>query len=615
MSNHKTSKKAVIAIDFGTAYTGFAFAWLSKSETRGYTNPAFYLNWPGQPIEYYKTRTLLLYNPQGDLEAFGWDVYHRMLELREETDENMRNGFARDYQYFDGLDIKIKLYSEDEFDYNTEFHTFKNNQSLLVVDLIKAVLENIKIQATEHLNKTNSSLFDKERDIQWCITVPAPGIIKEGNKKQNNKSHDLAKHIMRQAAEKAGLINSKIDNGNTLEFVLEPEAAAITCIKKDREATFSKMKVGTCFLVIDAGGGTVDVIAYKVAQGTGINQELLETAARGVADTCGSIYVNQKFQHYLENLFTEDIFNTIRDSSALLDILISWEREKSFYDKQKFNNKKPIRIPIPASLTQTRSWERIKQRLSNEQAGRSTEIYLDYKTIENLFQESIDKTLKVIKEQFQILKSKNINCEYIYLVGGFAKSMLLQASIQEFADKNQVKKVIIPEEPGGSVLWGGVCYGFNKNTLRSRYSSLTYGIAIRMDFREGIDPESKRFKCPHRGMRCENRFDILVVAGDVIEVGHKVVKTYSPSYPEQENMSLSLYTTHKITPEYIDEDGVSYAGATIPVKMPNTKRGMNREVKVTIVFGNVEIEIEAEDLETHQVTKGKLKFDFDYLDR
>jgi molecular chaperone DnaK (HSP70) len=230
----------------------------------------------------------------------------------------------------------------------------------------------------------------------------------------------------------------------------------------------------------------------------------------------------------------------------------------------------------------------------------------------NFFQESIDKTLEVVKKQFQILKSKNINCEYIYLVGGYAKSVLLQEAIKDYANKHQVKKVIVPEEPGGSVLWGGVCYGFDKNTIRSRYSALTYGINISMEFREGIDPESKRN--PDNTKQCKNRFDIFVVAGDVIKVGHKVVKTYVPIKPNQTSMRLSLYTTHKTNPQYIDEEGVRYAGATIEVPMPNTERGLERQVEVTIIFGNIEIKIEAEDLETHQVTYGKLRFDFNYLD-
>lgn len=140
------------------------------------------------------------------------------------------------------------------------------------------------------------------------------------------------------------------------------------------------------------------------------------------------------------------------------------------------------------------------------------------------------------------------------------------------------------------------------------------GINIRKDFREGIDPESKRVNCPHRGMRCENRFDIFVKAGDVIKVGQKFVKTYVPGEPNQTSMSLLLYITDKINPEYIDEEGVRYADARIDVPMPNTERGLEREVKVTIIFANVEIKIEAEDLETHKVEYLNLKFDFNYLD-
>jgi hypothetical protein len=67
---------------------------------------------------------------------------------------------------------------------------------------------------------------------------------------------------MKRAALKSGILDQRLCGETILHFVSEPEAAAL--------ATFDDMKsrpdfnVGDSIVVCDAGGGTVDLISYKV---------------------------------------------------------------------------------------------------------------------------------------------------------------------------------------------------------------------------------------------------------------------------------------------------------------------------------------------------------------
>ena len=59
-----------IAIDFGTAGSGFAYATCINPDKLRVFN-----DWPGLNNEGYKTPTVLLIDPHGELEAFGQEAY------------------------------------------------------------------------------------------------------------------------------------------------------------------------------------------------------------------------------------------------------------------------------------------------------------------------------------------------------------------------------------------------------------------------------------------------------------------------------------------------------------------------------------------------------------
>ncbi|KAF0543535.1 actin-like ATPase domain-containing protein [Gigaspora margarita] len=68
------------------------------------------------------------------------------------------------------------------------------------------------------------------------------------------------KGIMKQCAYNAGLI--KTVSSSNLKLITEPEAAAIYCMRSLKE--FFRTEVGTSFLIVDIGGGTVDLTIRKL---------------------------------------------------------------------------------------------------------------------------------------------------------------------------------------------------------------------------------------------------------------------------------------------------------------------------------------------------------------
>ena len=58
------------------------------------------------------------------------------------------------------------------------------------------------------------------------------------------------------------------------------------------------IKIGDTFMLCDAGGGTVDLVTYKVASLKPILK--LAEASPGSGSLCGASYLNRRFGEYLE---------------------------------------------------------------------------------------------------------------------------------------------------------------------------------------------------------------------------------------------------------------------------------------------------------------------------
>lgn len=92
-----------------------------------------------------------------------------------------------------------------------------------------------------------------------------------------------------------GFPQDKEKRNATVSVVSEPEAAAIyTLHKADRH----DLNVGDTFLVVDAGGGTVDLITYRV-DALYPALEVTEVAP-GTGGMCGSQLLNSNFQQFLD---------------------------------------------------------------------------------------------------------------------------------------------------------------------------------------------------------------------------------------------------------------------------------------------------------------------------
>ena len=143
---------------------------------------------------------------------------------------------------------------------------------------VKYSAEAVFIEAFKHLHNETKQWLKKKKikindeEIGWIITVPAIW-------------NDEAKDKMKHWAIKSGLINESIHN--QCKIVYEPDCASLSIqyhIKKrnDKKLSDYKFEKGDKYILVDAGGGTVDVACHEILGEFGVKEILHPSGGKWV---------------------------------------------------------------------------------------------------------------------------------------------------------------------------------------------------------------------------------------------------------------------------------------------------------------------------------------------
>ena len=148
------------------------------------------------------------------------------------------------------------------------------------IDVAADYLFKLRQAMRNQLQKTLGEVFNREeRNIRYFLTVPAIW-------------NDAGKAATRAAAIQAGFLRD--ENDNRLTLITEPEAAAMFCSKTG----LLNLKIRDAVLIVDCGGGTVDLIAYEVEEETPFT---VAECTAGSGDSCGSTALNRNFSNILRS--------------------------------------------------------------------------------------------------------------------------------------------------------------------------------------------------------------------------------------------------------------------------------------------------------------------------
>ncbi|XP_028279324.1 heat shock 70 kDa protein 12A isoform X5 [Parambassis ranga] len=584
----------VVAIDFGTTSSGYAYAFTKEPECI-HTMRRWEGGDPG--VSNQKTPTTILLTPDRKFHSFGYaarDFYH-----------DLDPSESKHWLYLEKF--KMKLHTTANLSIDTDLHA-ANGKRVKALDIFAYALAFFKEQALKELSDQTGGEFDNN-DVRWVITVPAIWKMP-------------AKQFMREAAYKSGLVPR--ENPEQLIIALEPEAASIYCRKlrlhqmvdlgsqttqngfSPTENVGSGMTQGDRYVVVDCGGGTVDLTVHQIRLPEGHLKELYKASG----GPYGSIGIDYEFEKLLCKIFGQDFVDQfkIKRPAAWVDLMIAFESRKRAAAPDRTN---PLNINLPFSFIdyykkfRGHSVEHALRKSNVDFVKWSSQgmLRMNPDAMNALFKPTIDHIIQHLTELFE--KPEVSDIKFLFLVGGFAESPLLQQAVQNMLQGRS--RIIIPHDVGLTILKGAVLFGLDPSVIKVRRSPLTYGVGVLNRFVEGKHPPEKLLV--KDGTRwCTDVFDTFISADQSVALGEMVKRSYTPAKPSQQVIVIHVYCSEKESVGFISEPGVRKCG-TLRLDVSGTEStAPRREIQTLMQFGDTEIRAMAVDVSTGRTVKASIDF-------
>jgi hypothetical protein len=169
------------------------------------------------------------------------------------------------------------------------------------VTITSDLLAKVKDHLILNLDREYGKELWRTLPITLVVTVPAVW-------------SDAAKDRTLQAVSQAGFNQREFPQLKRTVTTTEPEAAALYTIQSlAGSVKDDQMEIGDGFVVCDMGGGTVDLISYRVV---GTEPTSIEEATVGTGDQCGGSFVDRAFMQWLEDKLGVDEFLKVANSPA-----------------------------------------------------------------------------------------------------------------------------------------------------------------------------------------------------------------------------------------------------------------------------------------------------------
>ncbi|KAH7336643.1 hypothetical protein BKA65DRAFT_37690 [Rhexocercosporidium sp. MPI-PUGE-AT-0058] len=300
---------------------------------------------------------------------------------------------------------------------------------------------------------------------------------------------DKAKNLTYKAVCNAGFNaeNTKIS------MITEPEAAAIYALRDLKDGPFTTIQPGDHFVVCDAGGGTVDIITYRVESTK--DAFIIKEAVVGTGDKCGAIFIDREFKSWLQRKLGAEKFGMIRHEWLRPEsrMMRTFEEAKMSFEDDN----------IMAFVTMPPEISREDDEALDIEDG---EMRLDPEDMREIFDPCVNRVLTLVDSQIDEISSQGATVKYILVVGGFGKSMYLLKRIRERYSARNIE-IVRPSNSWSAVVRGAVMEKLDpvgKSLVQLRLCRRHYGASLSQPFDEsthGGDPEANVLLDERTGVR------------------------------------------------------------------------------------------------------------------
>ncbi|KAK7878431.1 hypothetical protein WMY93_034325 [Mugilogobius chulae] len=438
----------IVAIDFGTAYSGYAYS-LTQEVLRG-------KRWEQKSgADTPKTPTCVLFDEDQSFVEFGYKARDRYYEISKNTNN---------YYYF--KDFKMQLYKKG-IKKDLEISDV-NKRRMKALKVFSAALRFLKEDALKTINKESLNLAKQLYDFTWVVTVPA-----------------IWDESARQFYERGCCPGSFAQT----MMVVESEAASVWCKHLSSKAVSRserldvELSAGTQYIVIDCGGGTIDISVHEV-----LEDGKLKELHKASGNDQGGRNVDRKFTQCLREFFCDGLWE-------------EYEREHPEEVQMFMDDFMWLRQAEHSGVWRLEFSSQFKKMISRKKHS------LSKPTAGLIFHGTDQPKKKSCKLEISQDKMESFyhhkSIEYLLLVGGLSSSHILYNHVlKQFSPK---LKVVRPLNPQEAVLKGAVTFGRDQSIIKSRKSPYTYGFSKIARFDASKHKPEKRISTSE-GQWCRHLF-------------------------------------------------------------------------------------------------------------
>ena len=428
-----------------------------------------------------------------------------------------------------------------------------------------------------------------------------------------------------------------------LSLALEPECVALYCqqLLTDCIAEYADKNVDnrkSC-IVLDIGGGTVDITALKqVSPGS------YEVTIAPTGNEFGGKEVNEQFKQFLQKIVRDEGFqsflknqSTHEEHNAILQKLIYHDFERIKVD---FGSKVGYLIPEGRGRAETQP---VLETQANKQvpvlhersctSPKDFRFHLElpeaflkcYKKIDQelkgkhgvklekskrllMFSDSMMKSFfepvligvgcSVIQAVNEAKKSGPLSV--IYLAGGFGGCKYVYQYLRDKINlllQGANVPLVVPTDHTLAVCKGAVLYGRNPGAIFIRIMEASYGIRVSKPFQERVHEDRHAYVDQDGNKRCGNIFRPFVVQGDKVKASDVFTITLVPQFETDIEAKIGFYCSTNPNVQYItDADTRKIGEIKLSIPNPINLLATERPIEVTMNISSTEIKVTAHAL-------------------
>ena len=344
-------------------------------------------------------------------------------------------------------------------------------------------------------------------------------------------------------------------NPDKLTLVLEPEAAAVYCqnmtaIQRAAYCIAPRPFTSDNYLVVDIGGGTVDIVAYRINKTPEPHMEVIHEPTGGA---WGGTKVNLEFKEFLENITADKDFsqyvgtpseteNAVHQADLDEIVYKTFESQKTILGDRNLTENGTIMVQLNYTFLQKYrdqlqdSIQRMQAKNESHTTYSGNGIRITYEKLRMFY----DPVIKGIVESVEAVLKEVTEVRTIYLVGGFGGCRYIHDKLHtHFGDRY---KYIVPEGRNYAVVKGAAMMRKNPDFLQSRRVDATYGVRAAIKFEKGKHEEMYHISNMCTNM-CTNIFSTFVEKGDVVSSRDMYMMTYTPESRDQKEIRVQIYSS------------------------------------------------------------------------